>query len=417
MSSTATPPFVIYNASAGSGKTHTLVRSFLFRLLNSNQPEQVRRLLAITFTNKAAQEMKSRILVQLASFASNVKRPKEDTMFSEVAALCDLTDDQLHQRSKKAYRYILHHFGQLQVATIDKLTHKIIRTFARDLGINARFEVALDGKSFMAEVVEQVLSKAGEDKALTQVLVNYVLQKSDDLKSWDVTKELNTIAQMYLNENHMQSLADLEAVPIKAFVDLNQKLKTQIQTILAPIQAESKAILLAFEDLQISTSRFPYESLPKLLTLLSQGEWPKQMLNAALFKSLQAGTFLKKSATDQEQGSFDSIKDQVTALLETYTQYWRQLVLLNLLRSNVVPLSLMQHIGQGVSALQHERNNQLLGFFNKLISDAIKDTDTHFMFERLGLRFQHFFVDEFQDTSSLQWANLHPSFSHALEDS
>ena len=345
--------------------------------------------------------MKSRILVQLASFALSAKRPKEDTMFSEVAALCDLTDDQLHQRSKKAYRYILHHFGQLQVATIDKLTHKIIRTFARDLGINARFEVALDGKSFMAEVVEQVLSKAGEDKALTQVLVNYVLQKSDDLKSWDVTKELNTIAQMYLNENHMQSLADLEAVPIKAFVDLNQKLKTQIQTILAPIQAESKAILLAFEDLQISTSLFPYESLPKLLTLLSQGEWPKQMLNATLSKSLEAGTFLKKSATDQEQGSFDSIKNQVTALLETYTQYWRQLVLLNLLRSNVVPLSLMQHIGQGVSALQDERNNQLLGFFNKLISDAIKDTGTHFMFERLGVRFQHFFVDEFQDTSSL----------------
>ena len=158
-------------------------------------------------------------------------------MFLEVAAMCGITDDQLHQRSKKAYRYILHHFGQLQAATIDKLTHKIIRTFARDLGINARFEVALDGKSFMSEVVEQVLSKAGEDKALTRVLVNYVLQKSDELKSWDITKELNTIAQMYLNENHMQSLSDLEAVPMKAFIALNQKLKTQIKTIQEPIQA------------------------------------------------------------------------------------------------------------------------------------------------------------------------------------
>ena len=210
MLSTATLPFVIYNASAGSGKTHTLVRSFLFQLLNSDHPEQVRRLLAITFTNKAAKEMKSRILTELAGFATSKKPPKEDTMFSEVAAMCNLNDDQLHQRSKKALRYILHHFGQLQVATIDKLTHKIIRTFARDLGINARFEVTLDGKSFMAEVVEQVLSKAGEDKVLTQVLVNYVLQKSDDLKSWDVTKQLNTIAQMYLNENHMQSLSALK---------------------------------------------------------------------------------------------------------------------------------------------------------------------------------------------------------------
>ena len=417
MSSIATPPFVIYNASAGSGKTHTLVRSFLFRLLNSNQPEQVRRLLAITFTNKAAQEMKSRMLFHLASFASKSTPDREDSMFLEVAAMCGITDDQLHQRSKKAYRYILHHFGQLQAATIDKLTHKIIRTFARDLGINARFEVALDGKSFMSEVVEQVLSKAGEDKALTRVLVNYVLQKSDELKSWDITKELNTIAQMYLNENHMQSLSDLEAVPMKAFVALNQKLKTQIETIQEPIQAASKAILIAFEDLQIPATLFPYESLPKLLKLLADGQWPKEMLNTTVSKGLETGMFLKKNATDEARDSFGSIQEQVTALLETYTQYWRQLVLLNLLRRNVVPLSLMQHIGQGVSALQDERNNQLLGFFNKLISDAIKDTDTHFMYERLGVRFQHFFVDEFQDTSSLQWANLHPLFSHALEDS
>ena len=417
MSSIATPPFVIYNASAGSGKTRTLVRSFLFRLLNSNQPEQVRRLLAITFTNKAAQEMKSRMLFHLASFASKSTPDREDSMFLEVAAMCGITDDQLHQRSKKAYRYILHHFGQLQAATIDKLTHKIIRTFARDLGINARFEVALDGKSFMSEVVEQVLSKAGEDKALTRVLVNYVLQKSDELKSWDITKELNTIAQMYLNENHMQSLSDLEAVPMKAFIALNQKLKTQIKTIQEPIQAASKAILIAFEDLQIPATLFPYESLPKLLKLLADGQWPKEMLNTTVSKGLETGMFLKKNATDQARDSFGSIQEQVTALLETYTQYWRQLVLLNLLRRNVVPLSLMQHIGQGVSALQDERNNQLLGFFNKLISDAIKDTDTHFMYERLGVRFQHFFVDEFQDTSSLQWANLHPLFSHALEDS
>jgi ATP-dependent exoDNAse (exonuclease V) beta subunit len=417
VSSTVTAPFVIYNASAGSGKTHTLVRSFLYRLLDSNHPEQVRRMLAITFTNKASQEMKSRILFHLASFALNAKEDKGDNMFLEVAAMCKLTENQLHQRSKKAYRYILHHFGQLQVATIDKLTHKIIRTFARDLGINARFEVALDGKSFMTEVVEQVLSKAGEDKALTQVLVNYVLQKSDELKSWDITKELNTIAQMYLNENHMQSLVDLEAVPLKAFVALNQKLKTQIETILDPIQAASKALLLAFEDLQISATLFPHESLPKLLTLLADGQWPKEMLNTTLSKGLETGTFLKKSATDQQRDTFGSIQDSVIALLETYTQYWRQLVLLSLLRRNVVPLSLIQHIGQGVSTLQYERNKQLLGFFNKLISDAIKDTDTHFMFERLGVRYQHFFVDEFQDTSSMQWANLHPLFSHALEDS
>ena len=173
-------PFRSYNASAGSGKTFALTVAFLRKVLTAKTNDNFKKLLAITFTNKAAQEMKSRMLFHLASFASKSTPDREDIMFLEVAAMCGITDDQLHQRSKKAYRYILHHFGQLQIATIDKLTHKIIRTFARDLGINARFEVALDGKSFMTEVVEQVLSKAGEDKALTRVLVNYVLQKSDD---------------------------------------------------------------------------------------------------------------------------------------------------------------------------------------------------------------------------------------------
>ena len=416
MSNSTVPSFVIYNASAGSGKTHTLVRSFLFRLLNAQRPTQVRRLLAITFTNKAAQEMKTRILSHLHTFATDHESAKNDGMFLQLIDMCGISSQELHQRSKKAYRYILHHFGQLQVATIDKLTHQIIRTFARDLGINARFEVALDGKPFMAEVVEQILSKAGEDKALTKVLVHYVLQKADALKSWDVTNEVSTIAQMYLNENHMQSLTDLAEIPMEAFVALNRKLKEQTTTIATPIQEEAAALLEAFTSMDISADAFPHKSLPKLLRSLEADDWPKEMLNKTLLNSIASGSFLKKAAKPHEQEQFERVKKRVTTLLETYMRHWRQLTLLKLLGRNVVPLSLMQHIGQGVSSLQEERNSQLLGFFNKLISDAIKDTDTHFMFERLGVRYQHFFVDEFQDTSTLQWRNLQPLFSHALED-
>lgn len=414
MSSTKMSPFTIYNASAGSGKTHTLVRSFLYRLLSSPYPNYVQRLLAITFTNKAAQEMKQRILEKLGCFASGIKEAEQDSMFVELVGLSDISSNELHQRAKKAYQYILHHFGQLHVSTIDKLTHQIVRTFARDFGLNARFDVVLNSKDFMAEVVARILSEAGDDKTLTKALVNHVLQKADALKSWDITKEVSDIAQMFVNENHMQPLALLSEIPMDAFTALDKKIIDQISTIKKPFKEKATFIITALKELNLADAFFPSTSLPKLLQYVQQGEWDKAELNKTLLGNMESGVFLK-AAAKKHQGLIDPITSDIVDFLESYARYRRQVSLLELLRKNIVPLSLMQRIGHELNHLQDERNSRLLGFFNKHISDNIKDTPTPFIYERLGVRYQHFFVDEFQDTSTLQWANLHPLFSHAIE--
>lgn len=409
-------PFLIYNASAGAGKTHTLVRSFLFRLLSSSYPKEVRRLLAITFTNKAAQEMKDRILGQLAVFASDLDSAKTDEMFQELAKDIQLTDRELHQRAKQAYTFILHHFGQLNVVTIDKLTHQIIRTFARDLGLHPKFDVALDAKGFMAEVVARVLSKAGEDKPLTDVLLAYVLQKADNLKSWDVTNEVTNIAEMYLNENHMPSLTALANLPFSAFSVLDKVLLEQTTEVKEPITAKAKTLLDQFKRTGLEDRIFPYKQLPTLLEQLALGDWSKPLYKlVTLSKNLLSGHFLNASASQQESTAFAPFVAPITALLNEYDRFWRKLELLSLLRKNIVPLSLMRRIGLEATEMQEERNTRLLGFFNKHIADNIKDTATPFIYERLGVRYRHFFVDEFQDTSVMQWSNLTPLFSHALE--
>lgn len=415
MPATTPIPFLIYNASAGAGKTHTLVRSFLFRWLSSPNPNQAQRLLAITFTNKAAQEMKNRILEKLQLFASNDPSVYEDDMFLELVNSSGLSKTELQKRARNAYLYIIHHFNHLHVVTIDKLTHQIIRTFARDLGINSKFDVALDGKAFMAEVVDRILDKAGEDKILTQVLTSYVLQKADELKSWDVSKEILDIAEMFLNENHMRSLTALSEKPLEAFTELNQKLENQINTLKEPIKEKATELLNRISQTTLALSQFPRGALPNLLNLLKQGDWPSVFLNKTLQKSIETRTFLLKSAKKGDHEQFEPLVDVTITILNTYAAYWKKVQLLGLLRKNIVPLSLMQHIGLEVSELQEERNSRLLGFFNKHISDTIKDTSTPFIYERLGVRFQHFFVDEFQDTSVLQWSNLIPLFSHALE--
>jgi len=410
-----TAPFIIYNASAGAGKTHTLVRSFLYRLLSSPHSNQVQRLLAITFTNKAAQEMKQRILEQLECFASSVEVAQQDKMFRELISLCDISPNELHQRAQNTYLYILHHFGQLNVSTIDKFTHRIIRTFARDFGLNPRFDVALDSKDFMAEVVARILSEAGEDTTLTNILIDYVLQKADKSRSWDVTDDISTVAQMYINENHIQPLTKLAEMPTDAFTALDLKIANQINNIKTPFKEKATALLAFLKQTNLADELFTNAMLPKLLRLVKRGEWEKAPLKKTIQTSIEKRVFLKRAAT-QYQAVIDPITDDIIAFLESYQRNWRQVSLLELLRKNIVPLSLMQRIGNEVNQLQDERNTRLLGFFNKHIADNIKDTPTPFIYERLGVRYQHYFVDEFQDTSVLQWANLHPLISHALED-
>lgn len=409
-------PFLIYNASAGAGKTHTLVRSFLFRVLSSPYPNEVQRLLAITFTNKAAQEMKDRVLEKLALFGQELSKAKADDMFQQLAAQCQLSPEELHRRSRKAFAYTLHHFGHLNVVTIDKLTHQIIRTFARDLGLHPSFDIVLDAKDFMAEVVARVLSKAGADIPLTKVLVAYVLQKADELKAWDVTSEVTNIAEMYLNENHMVSLAALMDKPFAAFSQIDKTLKEQISIIKGPIAEQAAALLVQLKQTGLPLQVFPYQQLPTLLERLSQGDWSKPLHEQKdLVKRMASGNLLNASATQTEKTAFAPLEQPITTLFDAYDQLWRQAELLALLRKNIVPLSLIQRIGQEVTETQEQRNVRLLSFFNKHIADSIKDTATPFIYERLGVRYRHFFVDEFQDTSVLQWSNLIPLFAHALE--
>lgn len=359
--------------------------------------------------------MKDRILEKLEHFSKDLGSAANDNMFLELVRQTGLSNEALHQRAKNAYLYVLHHFGHFNVSTIDKLTHQIIRTFARDLGINPRFDVAVDGKAFMAEVVSRVLSKAGEDKMLTQTLVAYVLQKADVFKSWDVSNEVNTIAEMFINENHMQSLSALAEKPMEAFVELDAKIFDQIKTLKKPIEEKAAVLLSCFQQSGIEEEWFPRQTLPNLLKLLQKGEWKKDPISSTLQSSMETGLFLKANAK-KHQALVDPITNDIVNFLHTYNRHWQQVMLLEMLRKNIVPLSLMQQIGQEVKILQRERNTQLLGFFNKQISETIKDVESPFIYERLGVRYQHFFVDEFQDTSQLQWSNLHPLFSNALED-
>ena len=173
-------PFQIYNASAGSGKTFTLVKEYLKILLTTENPTKFHQILAVTFTNKAAGEMKARVIENLHAFSNK----EENNMLSLICAETNLLETTVFKRSQTVLSAILQNYSAFNITTIDSFTHKLIRTFAYDLELPLNSDVEMDTESLLNEAVDIVISKIGENKELTDLLVSYVIQKLDDDKSW-----------------------------------------------------------------------------------------------------------------------------------------------------------------------------------------------------------------------------------------
>ena len=191
--------YTIYNASAGSGKTYSLVKAYLQIILGSKYPDLFRQLLAITFTNKAVFEMKNRIIELLGVFSEDKMLTNPHPMFSELAKDLKLPDEELRMRSAKTLEHILHNYAAFNISTIDGFNHQLIRRFSHDLHLNPFFEVQLDSKALLECAVDNLMSKAGNDTELTQLLIDFANEKIDDDKSWDTTKELLDVAEMLTN--------------------------------------------------------------------------------------------------------------------------------------------------------------------------------------------------------------------------
>ena len=220
-------PFKIYNASAGSGKTFTLVKEYLSRILKSQDEAYYQHLLAITFTNKAVAEMKKRILENLVSFTSSEVTNDPPEMLVQIAENLEISFEEIRLQSIKIVKHLLHHYASFSVETIDSFNHRLIRTFARDLRLTANFEVNLDTPILLAEAVDQLVHKAGEDPKITKVLLDFALEKADDDKSWDISKDIVSASEILFKENESKHVAKLKKKTIADFYNFKKQLLQQ----------------------------------------------------------------------------------------------------------------------------------------------------------------------------------------------
>lgn len=248
--------FQVYNASAGSGKTFTLVKEYLKVLLQSEDIFRFQKILAITFTNKAAGEMKERVLQNLEVFSEGEYNDLLEVILKETS----LDRTVVKERSKKLLDEILRNYAAFSITTIDSFTHKIIKSFAYDLGLPLNFEVEMDAVSLLNEAVDILISKIGTDEALTKLLIDFSLDKADDDKSWDISRELNEFSKILLNEDdtkHFRKLADKQ---LADFTSLKAKLSKHQKKIKKRWKEIGEEALRLIENMQLAHNDF-YRSM------------------------------------------------------------------------------------------------------------------------------------------------------------
>lgn len=406
----------IYNASAGSGKTYSLVKNYVTTLLLSRYAKKHRHLLAITFTNKAVAEMKERVLKTLEEFVSYTKNGKElPPMLQDISQETHLDPQAIAKRAAILLNDILHNYAAFDIVTIDTLTHRVLRTFSKDLELSGNFEVSLDVSDLLAQAVDRVIDKTGTDDKITKVLVNYALQKTSENKDWNITRDLNNIANLLTKENDATVMASMQKYSLDDFNALSKTLLKNRDRLVSLIKEKAQSLLATFSSLGIEDSHFSRKTFYKHVFYLSQDPIAVKFDSKSKWQNdIENYTFYNKNTDPQAKASIDGLREDLIYFFKQTKATYYEISKLSEFYSNLVPLSTLQLINEELQKIKEQDNILLISDFNALIHKSLKDQPAAFIYERLGERYTHYFIDEFQDTSILQWNNLIPLIENAL---
>lgn len=405
---------VVYKSSAGSGKTTTLVNEYLKIALKD--PYKFRHILAITFTNKAANEMKERVIETLQNLANPHKQP-ENKLDDLISAL-NLDPEIINIRAQILLSLIIHNYDEFAISTIDSFIHRIIRTFATDVQLPQNFEVVIDDDEIIPDIIQNLYDKVGKDKELTKVLINFVLSEADEENNYDPTSKLVEFIKRNMNEDSFQHVSKLDNLSIIELGDIIKRIKKRIATDKAKIIKYASACidLCNNNNLEISDFYSGTRGILPYFIKLSQFNVPDDKLfpGKNVQKTINEDRWFGSKATSVVKNGIESIQSELTdyyhRLQEIITSYF----FYRLLYSKIYSLALVHEIKNLFTEFTEQTGKVHISEFNKMISNEIADQPIPFIYERLGRRYRHFLIDEFQDTSILQWYNLLPLIEESL---
>ena len=415
--------FTVYKSSAGSGKTFTLVKQYLHIVLIN--PNKFRNVLAITFTNKAANEMKERItgsLREIADYNTFSHSVSVKYMLPDLKKSTGLSFDLLAQNAERTLELILHNYNEFAVSTIDSFVHKVIRSFAFDLHLPLNFEVEINVNDLMVKIVDLLISRVGTDELLTKTLINFTEAKADDDKSWNIEQDLIDTAKLLLNEDGQKHIEKIKHLDLKDFAEINKQINDGIgkfENAIAGIAGNATELI---QSKGLSHQPFYYSSkgISSYFEKLSLKNFASIHPNSYVAKTIEEDKWYAGKAHIQEQSAIDEIKTELIAYYHQIQDYihvhYSNYIILSEIRKNIYPLAVLNEIEKIMEEYKSENDLVLISEFNKRISEVVLSEPVPFIYERIGEKYKHFLVDEFQDTSILQWQNLIPLIDNSLAE-
>ena len=410
--------YTVINASAGSGKTYRLVQSLLMICLRfPNQSDAIRTILALTFTNKAAKEMKERILFYLGEFVKDHYAENRDLKNVQEALASQgykITLDDLHYRSQKVLDYILHHYSTLNIGTIDKFNSRLVKSFSYELGLAQNFNLEIQPEPYLIEAVDKMLDEIGEDETVSDAFMDFINYNLDNNERVNLNQTLYNSAKKFVSDVHYQPLQSNKDFQWEAYENKKNELRETLKNLKSEsLEITNKALdLIKNRNIEIEDFAGGKSGIGGFFQNILEFHKikDKKFPFPTTSEDSKIETFLKGASTKgkHKQAEIQDILPQLISwrreIIDLYINSQKKEKVLQA----ILPLKVNADIQKKLLEIEEENDLVLLSKFNILINENLRNEPSAFIYEKVGTQFQHYFFDEFQDTSTMQWQNFLP---------
>ena len=400
----------VYRASAGSGKTFTLAVEYISLLVKD--PENYQHILAVTFTNKATQEMKMRILSQLYGIANSLQSSQQ--YFNKVKEKTNMPDAVIRNNARAALTLLIHRYNNFRILTIDAFFQQVLRNLAHELGQTANLRVDLNNEEITEKAVDQMIESLEKGQPVLQWISTYINNSIEDDNGWNIIGKIKTFGTNIFKDFYKAHEANLKEQLSNAddFKVYETTLRKRRNDIRKTFNSKAKSILNEIKNANEDVPGNFRSGLYKYLTDSAIAPLTNKPLKAGVLKaneSPQNWTSSKCAKADKQQIqtlAAEVLSAQLSELIAYNDDNWNEFQSIQLTLSHLSELRLLHAIADAVDNLTKDTNRFMLSNTQALLKELIADSDTPFIFERIGARLKHVMIDEFQDTSTIQWQNF-----------
>jgi ATP-dependent helicase/nuclease subunit A len=412
---TDTKPFLVYRSSAGSGKTRSLSKEYL-KLALGFRSDYFKHILAVTFTNKATQEMKDRILQYLIDFSSSTENELAKELIAELA----IDQRTFQDRSKETLTLLLHSYSRFSISTIDAFFQRVIRSFTRESGLMGNFRLEIDSDLVLEEVIGNLLDDLGQDENLTRWVLEFSRENLKEGSNWNITYALIAFAKEILKEDF--KLIENEILKRASHgqtSEIHRSLLDSKKKFIGDMRAWGQQALDILEKQGITVEHFANKNSGTAYTFFynyARGEFylpgPRILTaNQDPMSWVKKGDLLNPLLPLAK----GVLGDILRKMLEYYEREKKRFNSVDKVLSQFYEYALVSDIVEKLSTYKTENNIMLIADASQFLNGIINNSDTPFIYEKAGSFYNHFLIDEFQDTSRLQWNNFKPLLLDSLD--